>query len=152
MSTLTNGSQTGIPKEAPSAPEVWQLSRKGAGWIEFAAIMFIVSAALNAIWGIAAVSNAHFFVNGASYILSDLNTWGWVAIGFAALEAIAALSIYRGGGFGRWFGIAVAGFALVVAMMSIPAYPLWSLVLVAIDVLVIYGLATYGGKPELTMQ
>jgi hypothetical protein len=112
--------------------------------------MFVVSSMLNIIWGIAAVSNAHFFVGNASYILSDLNTWGWVAIGFGALEALAAMSIWRGGAFGRWFGIGGATLAIVGAMMSIPAYPFWSLVLVAIDVLIIYGLASYGGRPQLT--
>jgi hypothetical protein len=112
--------------------------------------MFVVAASLNVIWGIAAVSGSHFFVANAHYIISDLNTWGWIVIGFGAIEALAALSIWRGGSFGRWFGILVAGVAVLVAMMSIPAYPFWSLTLVALDILVIYGLASYGGKPELT--
>ena len=139
--------------QAPApAPEYWTSgpSDKGAGWVVFAGIMFMVSSMLNVIWGIAAVSNSHFFVGNASYILSDLNTWGWVAIGFGAIEALAALSIWLGGAFGRWFGISVAGLAILAAMMSIPAYPFWALVLVAIDVLVIYGLVAYGGRPELT--
>jgi hypothetical protein len=46
--------------------------------------------------------------------------------------------------------IFVAGVALIGALMSMAAYPFWSLTLVAIDVLIIYGLAAYGGKPELT--
>jgi hypothetical protein len=112
--------------------------------------MFAVAASLNIIWGIAALSSSHFFVANAHYILSDLNTWGWVAIGFGAAEALAALSIWRGGSFGRWFGIIVAGFAVLVAMVSIPAYPFWSLTLVALYILVIYGLAAYGGSRALT--
>ncbi len=132
----------GAPYEAPTY--------KGAGWVLFATVMFVIAAALNVIWGIAAVSSSHFFVANAHYILSGLNTWGWVAIGFGAVEALTALSIWRGGGFGRWFGIIVAGLATVVALMSIPAYPFWSLVLVALYVLVIYGLAAYGGKPQPT--
>jgi hypothetical protein len=144
MATVTTGRRTRtIPV---SELETARPAYEGSGWILFAAIMFVVSAALNVIWGIAAVSNSHFFVGNASYILSDLNTWGWVAIGFGALEAIAALSIWRGGGFGRWFGITVAGLGAVAAMMSIPAYPFWSLTLVAIAILVIYGLAAYGGR------
>ncbi|MGZ6651793.1 MAG: DUF7144 family membrane protein, partial [Solirubrobacteraceae bacterium] len=95
------------------------------------------------------VSSSHFFVANASFILSDLNTWGWIAIAFGAIEFLAALSIWRGGAFGRWFGIFVAGLAVIAAMMMIPAYPFWALTLVAIDLLVIYGLAAYGGKPEL---
>lgn len=151
MSTVTNGTRTETRGTTPT-PEFWTggTSDEGAGWVLFAAIMFVVSSMLNIIWGIAAVSNAHFFVGNASYILSDLNTWGWVAIGFGALEALAAMSIWRGGAFGRWFGIGVATLAIVGAMMSIPAYPFWSLVLVAIDVLIIYGLASYGGRPQLT--
>jgi hypothetical protein len=149
--TVTNGAKTEAPRATP-AVSTYPGARavQGKGWIVFATVMFFVSASLNLIWGIAAVSNSHFFVGNASFILSDLNTWGWIAIGFAALEALAALSIWRGGWFGRWFGIAVAGLALILAMMSIPAYPLWSLVLVGIDALVIYALAVYGGKPELT--
>ena len=151
MSTVTNGMRTETRAPAPT-PEYWigGPSDKGTGWVVFAGIMFMVSSMLNVIWGIAAVSSSHFFVGNASYILSDLNTWGWVAIGFGVLEALAALSIWMGGAFGRWFGIGVAGFAILAAMMSIPAYPFWALTLVAIDVLVIYGLAAYGGRPELT--
>ncbi len=150
MSTVTNGTRTEARAPSP-APEYWtaEPSDKGAGWVVFAGIMFMVSSMLNVIWGIAAVSNSHFFVGNATYILSDLNTWGWVAIGFGVLEALAGLSIWMGGAFGRWFGIGVASLAIVAAMMSIPAYPFWALALVAIDVLVIYGLAAYGGRPEL---
>jgi hypothetical protein len=149
MPTVTNGARTEARMFA-QVPEysTGATSCKGEGWVTFAGIMFMVSSVLNVIWGIAAVSNSHFFVGNASYILSELNTWGWVAIGFGALEALAALSIWRGGAFGRWFGIGIASLALVGAMMSIPAYPIWALVLVAIDVLIIYGLAAYGGEPS----
>ena len=51
----------------------------------FATVMFVIAACLNVIWGIAAVSSSHFFVANAHYILSDLSTWGWVAIGFGAV-------------------------------------------------------------------
>ncbi len=152
MSTVTNGASTRAPTATGSMPTYATEERAyaGAGWVVFASCMFVIAAALNIIWGIAAVSNSHFFVANASFILSDLNTWGWIAMGFGALELLTALSIWRGGGFGRWFGIFVAGVAVVVAMMMIPAYPLWALTLVAIDFMVIYGLAVYGGRPELT--
>jgi hypothetical protein len=123
---------------------------KGFGWILFAGLMVAMAGILNVIYGIAAVANSKFFVGGAQYILSDLNTWGWVAIVLGALQLFAAYSVWRGGAFGRWFGIAVAGLSAIAALLSIPAYPFWSLAIVAIDVLVIYGLAVYGGRPELT--
>jgi len=153
MSALTTDGPTTLRVPEPRAAPTYagEGSRdKGAGWVLFATLMFVIAACLNIVWGIAAISNSHFFVGNAHYILSDLNTWGWIAIGFGALEALAALSIWRGGRFGRWFGIVVAGFAVVAAMMSISAYPFWSLTLVALYVLVLYGLAAYGGRPELT--
>ena len=62
-------------------------------------------------------------------------------MGLGVLQGLAAVSIWRGGEFGRWFGILAAGLGGLAAMMSIPAHPFWSLALLAIDVLVIYGLA-----------
>lgn len=149
--TVTNGKTYAEPVPAlPQAEERPTPSPKGAGWVLFAAIMLAVAASLNIIWGIAAVSSSKFFVAGATYILSDLNTWGWVAIGYGAVEVLAALSVWRGGSFGRWFGIIVGAIAVPATMMAIPAYPFWSLTLVAIEILVIYGLVAYGGKPHLT--
>jgi hypothetical protein len=153
MSALkTNGARVEAVRETSPALAYGteEPSYKGAGWVLFASIMFVVAAGLNIIWGIAAVSGSNFFVANSHFILSGLNTWGWVVIGFGALEALAALSIWRGGGFGRWFGIIVAGVAALVAMMTIPAYPFWSLTLVALYILVVYGLAAYGGRPGLT--
>jgi len=152
MSTVTNGAHTEIPvRNAAPVYAAGEPLFKGVGWILFAGIMFTIAATLNVIWGIAAVAGSGFFVNSAAYILiTDLAVWGWIAIGFGVLEFLAVLSIWRGGAFGRWFGIVVAGLAVVAALMSMPAYPFWSLTLVAIELLVIYGLAAYGGKPELT--
>jgi hypothetical protein len=151
MSTVaTNGSSAKTAGVAP--PPEYESSYIGAGWIVLAAMMFVIAATLNFVWGIAAVAGSRFFVDGVTYILSVLNTLGWIAIGLGGVQLLAALSIWRGGAFGRWFGIVAAGVAVIGAMMMIPAYPLWALTLVALDVLVIHGLAVYGGKPDLLDQ
>jgi hypothetical protein len=120
--------------------------QSGAGWVMFAGIMLLIAGVLNVIYGIAAVDDSKFFVHETQYILSGLNTWGWVTIIIGALEILAAFSIWAGGGFGRWFGIFVAGLSAIGALMSMPAYPFWSLAVFAIDILIIYGLAAYGGR------
>jgi hypothetical protein len=149
MATLTNGTRTEIPIRPESVRETPPV--QGAGWLLFAGVMLLVLATLNIIWGIAAVGSSAFFVADASYILiTDLAVWGWIAIGLGALEVLAALSIWRGGSFGRWFGIAVAAVGIVGALLSMPAYPLWSLAAGALAVLVIYGLAAYGGQDITT--
>jgi hypothetical protein len=118
----------------------------GAGWVLFAGIMLATISVLNIIYGIAAIGNSSFFVNDTRYILSNLNTWGWVSLGLGALQMLAAFSIWNGNQFGRWFGIGVAGLNAIGSLLSIPAYPFWSLAIFAVDVLVIYGLAAYGGQ------
>ena len=126
-----------LPTEAPE--------EKGYGWLLFAGIMFVIVGVLNFIYGIAAIDDSKFFVGNAQFILSDLNTWGWIVLVIGVLQVFAAFSIWAGGGYGRWFGIFAAGVSSIGALLSIPAYPFWSLAIFAVDVLIIYGLATYGG-------
>jgi hypothetical protein len=119
---------------------------RGAGWIAFAGIMLSIVGILNVIYGIAAIGDSSFFVHNTKYILSNLNTWGWVTLIIGVIQVIAAFSIWSGGDFGRWIGIFVAGLSMIGALLSLPAYPFWSLAVFAIDVLIIYGLAAYGGQ------
>jgi hypothetical protein len=117
----------------------------GYGWLAFAGIITLIVGILNVIYGISAIGNANFFAHNTHYILSDLNTWGWVTLILGIIQMIAAASIWAGGQFGRWLGILGAGLSSIVALLSIPAYPFWSLAVFAIDILIIYGLGAYGG-------
>jgi hypothetical protein len=119
---------------------------EGSGWIVFAGIMMMIVAILNVIYGIAAIGNSKFFISGQKYIVSDLKTWGWITLIIGVVQGIAAFSIWAGNQFGRWVGIIVAGLSAIAALMSIPAYPFWSLAVFAVDILIIYGLAAYGGQ------
>jgi len=123
---------------------------EGSGWVLFAGIMIMMVGVLNIIWGIAAIDRSTFFVQDAKYVFSDLKTWGWIILVLGGLQLAAAFSIWSGGGYGRWFGIASATCNAIAALLSIPAYPFWSLAIFAIDVLVIFGLAAYGGDRRIT--
>ena len=116
----------------------------------FAGIMILTVAVLNIIWGIAAIGDSSFFVQDQRYIISELNMLGWLVLIIGAAQLAAAFSIWAGGTFGRWFGIAMATINAIVALLSLPAYPFWSLAVFAVDVLVIYGLAAYGGDRRIT--
>ena len=126
------------------------MSERRSGWIGFAGIMLMIVGVLNVIYGIAAIGDSSFFVHNTKYIVSGLNTWGWLTLILGVLQVLAALSIWQGGEFGRFFGIAVAGLSMIGALLSLPAYPFWSLAVFALDVLVIYGLAAYGGQRTAT--
>ena len=141
---------TPVGGERAAARDPGDYPVEGSGWVLFSGIMILTVAVLNIIWGIAAIGNSSFFVQDTRYIFSELNTWGWIVLIIGALQLAAAFSIWAGGTFGRWFGIAVATVNAIVALLSIPAYPFWSLAIFAVDVLVIYGLAAYGGDRRVT--
>ena len=143
MSTHDPGIQDASTRSATSAGAY---DEAGGGWILFAGIMLMLVGLLNVIWGIAAIADSSFFIHDTRYILSNLNTWGWVTLIIGVVQMLAAYSIWAGNQFGRWVGITVAGLSAIGALMSIPAYPFWSLAIFAVDILVIYGLSAYGGR------
>ena len=111
------------------------------GWWVFAAALLLLAGVLNIIWGIAAVGNAKFFIADQKYIISSLHTWGWITLVLGALQMFAAFSLASGGTFGRWFGMFVAGLSAISALLSIPAYPFWSLCIFALAIIILYELA-----------
>jgi hypothetical protein len=143
MSTETEWTYKG-PKPGRETPA--DQAARGAGWVLFAGIMIALAGILNVIYGIAAISKSNFFDRNTDYMLSDLKTWGWITLLIGIVQIIAASSIWRGDSFGRWFGIGTASLSAIAALMSIPGYPFWSLAIFALDIMIIYGLAAYGGQ------
>jgi len=117
------------------------------GWWVFAGILLLIAGTLNVIWGIGAISDAKFFIADQKYIISSLHTWGWATLILGVLELIAGFSLFSGGGFGRWVGIFAAALTSISALLSIPAYPFWSLCIFALSIIIIYELAK---APERT--
>jgi hypothetical protein len=112
-----------------------------SGWWVFAGVLLIVAGILNIVWGIAAIGDSKFFTEEATFILSGLHTWGWILLILGVLEMVAAFSLWSGGEFGRWFGIFIAALNALGALLSIPAYPFWSLAVFALAIIIIYKLA-----------
>ena len=106
-----------------------------------AGILLLIAGVLNIIWGIGAISDAKFFIANQKYIISSLHTWGWVTLILGALEVTAGFSLFAGGGFGRWVPIFAASLAAISALLSIPAYPFWSLCVFALSIIILYELA-----------
>ena len=121
----------------------------GGGWITFAGVMIVISAILNVIDGIAAISKSSFFIGNAKYIVSDLKTWGWIVLLIGVVELFVAFGIWAGSNAARWTGIVIVSINAIAQLLFIPAYPFWALAIFALDVLVLYGLAAYGGRPTL---
>jgi hypothetical protein len=110
--------------------------------------MIILVSILNMIDGIAAISNSKFFVANAKYVFSDLNTWGWIVLTLGVLQMLVGFGIWAGNQLARWVGIFVVSLNAIAQLLFIPAYPFWSLAIFTIDLLILYGLAAYGGRPR----
>jgi hypothetical protein len=136
------------PPSAPTSGPAYTASREddGSGWVTFAAVMLLIAGVLNFIYGLAAVDSANFYVDDAKYVISDLNTWGWVLMVIGAIQFGGALALFAGNAIGRWIGILAAGLNGIAQLLSIPSYPLLSVTLFAVDVLIIYGLVAHGDR------
>jgi hypothetical protein len=117
---------------------------KGLGRAIFAATFLLIGCVLNVIYGIAAISNSHFFTQHAHYVFGDLKTWGWVSLIIGVLEGFAGVSLFQGGAYGRWFAIVAASLAAIGALLELPAAPFWSLAVFALSLWIIHGLVQYG--------
>jgi uncharacterized membrane protein HdeD (DUF308 family) len=117
---------------------------EGKPWVVFAGIMILIVGVMNVIYGIAAIDKSTFFIQDAKYVVfSDLNTWGWFLLVVGVIQLIAAFGIWSRRGWGRWIGIISASGNAILQLLFISAFPLAALALFAVDVAVIYGLASW---------
>jgi hypothetical protein len=118
---------------------------RGAGRAVFAAVLLLIVGTINIVYGIGALDDANIFVNDNRFILSDLNTLGWVVIILGLIQLTAGFSLFGGGGYGRVIGITAGVLGAIGALLSIGgAYPWWSLAVFALCVWVVHGLIVFG--------
>ena len=122
---------------------------RGLGLVIFAAALLAVIGFFNLLDGIAAIANSHIFIGNAHYVVGDLRAWGWVMTVFAAVQLLAAVGVWAGNQLARWFAVAVVALNALGQMFFIPAYPFWSLLIIAVDVVALWGLCAYGSRENL---
>lgn len=117
----------------------------GSGWLTFAATLLGLAGTFNIIDGIVGLSKSKFFTANATYVFSDLRTWSWIILVLGILQLIAAFSLFGGSELARWFGIITASVSAIGQLLAAPGYPLWSLTIFSVDIVIIYALAVYAG-------
>jgi hypothetical protein len=122
---------------------------QGYGLVLFASVLLVIVGCFNLIYGIAAIANSHVFTANAHYVFGDLRTWGWITLIIGVLQLAAAGGVVAGNQWARWFGVVVLGLSAIDQMFFIPAYPFWSLMIIAVDVVALYGLCAYGSRANL---
>jgi len=138
------------PTTTPTIGEARSHERgHGYGLVLFASILLLVIGCFNLIYGIAAVAQSHVFAPHAHYVFGDLRSWGWITLIFGCLQLLAAAGVLAGSQAARWFAVAVIALNAIDQMFFIPAYPFWSILIIAMDVIALYGLCAYGSRANL---
>ncbi len=122
---------------------------RGAGRVVFAAIMLLIVGFLNVIYGIGALDNANYFANDTRFVLTNLNTLGWVLIILGIVQLTAGFSLMSGNAYGRVLGIIGGSIGAIGALFSIGgANPWWSLVIFALCIYIVHGIIVFGEDDE----
>jgi hypothetical protein len=116
------------------------------GWIVFAAVMMMVIGSLHAIEGLVAIfKDSYYLVGQSGLVLSaDYTAWGWTHLIFGILVAVAGVALMSGRTWARTVGVIVAVISLWGNFAFTSAYPVWSVIVIALDILVIYALIVHG--------
>ncbi len=124
---------------------------RGVGRAVFVAVLLLIAGTLNIIYGIGAISDAHFYTSqGTHYVFGSLHTWGWITLILGIFELTAGFSLFSGGTYGRVMGIAAASLGAIGAILALTGpNPWWALCVFAICLWCIHGLVVYG-EPERT--
>ena len=126
---------------------------RGTGRALLAATLLVIAGTLNIIYGIGALDGANIFVNDKRFILTDLNTMGWVLIVLGVIQLAGGFSLMAGNAFGRVIGIIGASLGAIGALLSIGgAYPWWSLGIFALCLWILQGILVYGEDDRATVR
>jgi hypothetical protein len=134
--------QTGTQGRTDTKTTPW-----GEGWVAFAAIMLIMVGAFNAIDGLVALLKDEVFVTTPHGLLVfDLTAWGWINLVFGAAQFLVGLALTRGAFWARMVAVVLVSLNALGQLAFLSAYPIWSLIIITLDVIVIWALVVHGDE------
>jgi hypothetical protein len=118
------------------------------GWIVFAAIMMIVSGVFDIIWGIVGLARKEVFIRGpkGNVINLDYTAWGWINLILGVVVLAAGMALLTGAIWASVVALILAVLSAVGNLLTIGAYPIWSVIVITLDVLVIYAITVHGDE------
>lgn len=115
-----------------------------AGTTIAAAVVLLTVGIVSILQGIAALATDEVFIVGIEYTYAlDITTWGWIHVVLGILAVLTAIGLFTGAAWARVVGICIAGLSILANFLWLPYYPLWSIVVIALDVVVIWAIATW---------
>jgi hypothetical protein len=115
------------------------------GFVLFAAILMMIAGVFQALAGLIAILENEFYAATSNYLFKfDATSWGWIHLILGIIVAVAGWALLSGQTWARAVGIGLAALSALANFLFIPYYPLWSLLIIALDVIVIWALAAHG--------
>ena len=122
-----------------------QPSGWAAGYAGFAGVMLVVVGFFQAVAGLVALVNDEFFVVGKEWVFQfDVTTWGWIHLIVGIVILASGFGIFTGNAAARTVGVLVAVLSAVVNFLWLPWYPVWAIIVIALDVAIIWALTAHG--------
>jgi hypothetical protein len=145
MAETNDNSELGLMRVPVGPAGLNERRRKpaGGGWLVFAGTTVLIAATANAVFGITALTGDDSFSDD-DLLIGSLSTWGVLFLIVAAIQAIVALMIFARNPVGAIFGILGAVLSGTLALLTIFAHPVLSIIVMGVDVLVIFALWAYG--------
>jgi hypothetical protein len=116
-----------------------------AGWAAFAGFMMIMIGVFHVITGLSGIIHNDFYVVGKEYVFKlDSSSWGWIHLLWGVVVLFAGFGVFRGAVWARTVGVMVAMISAIANFAFIPYYPVWSIIIITVNVLVIWALTVHG--------
>lgn len=127
------------------AQAIHQRRQRSAAWasglVAFGAVMLIIGGTLDVLRGIMAIADDDIIVNTPNYVFKfDTTGWGWIHLALGALAVLVGVSLFSGRTWARLVGVLLAGLLLITSFLTLPYYPVWSVVLIAVYGFIIWAL------------
>ena len=122
-----------------------QPSPAAAGWIMFAGVIMIIAGIFQAFSGLVAIVDDEFFVVTREYVVQfDATTWGWIHLLIGLVVLASGFGVLSGNVLARTVGVLIAAGSMVASFFWLPWYPIWAIIIIAIDLGVIWALTVHG--------
>lgn len=133
---------------APPSPRDRAVARsRRIGWVWFAAAITLLAGLFNVMEGLVALFDRDYYVLGpAGLLVFTLTGWGWIHLIVGILAVLAGLALFTGAQWARVVAVVLAGFNALAQLAFLSAYPVWGVVILAIDVLVIWAVLVHGDE------
>ena len=125
--------------------EPMDYSSAAVGWAGFAGVMLVIIGVMDIIQGIVALAEDEFFVITQEWVFEfDVTTWGWIHLIGGVILVASGIGIFSGNVLARIVGVVVAGLVAIVNFAWLPYFPVWSIIVIAMSIAVIWALTAHG--------